>query len=118
MSEMELEDTPGNINDDGDLSDHEVDKDGWSDVTPSKDGGVMKKVTSEGSGWETPEKGAEVTVHYTGTLEDGSKFDSSRDRDEPFKFKLGEGQVIKGWDLGVKTMKKGERATLKIQSEY
>jgi FK506-binding protein 4/5 len=53
-------------------------------------------------------------VHYTGTLLDGTKFDSSRDRGTPFKFKLGQGQVIKGWDQGIKTMKKGENAVLTI----
>ncbi|CAN1302160.1 Peptidyl-prolyl cis-trans isomerase FKBP62 [Linum perenne] len=58
-----------------------------------------------------------VLVHYTGTLLDGTKFDSSRDKGTPFKFALGQGQVIKGWDLGIKTMKKGENAIFTIPAE-
>ncbi|XP_073007849.1 70 kDa peptidyl-prolyl isomerase-like [Typha latifolia] len=79
--------------------------------------GLKKKLVKEGDGWETPEVGDEVEVHYTGTLLDGTKFDSSRDRGTPFKFKLGQGQVIKGWDQGIKTMKKGENAIFTIPPE-
>lgn len=62
----------------------------------------------------SPQVGQEVTVHYTGTLEDGTKFDSSLDRGQPFKFKIGIGQVIKGWDEGVSTMKVGGKRKLVI----
>lgn len=79
--------------------------------------GLKKKLVKEGEGWETPETGDEVEVHYTGTLLDGTQFDSSRDRGTPFKFKLGEGQVIKGWDEGIRTMKKGESAVFTIPPE-
>ncbi|XP_044961949.1 70 kDa peptidyl-prolyl isomerase isoform X1 [Hordeum vulgare subsp. vulgare] len=79
--------------------------------------GLKKKLLKEGEGWDTPEVGDEVEVHYTGTLLDGKKFDSSRDRDDTFKFKLGQGQVIKGWDEGIKTMKKGENALFTIPPE-
>ncbi|KAI3782845.1 hypothetical protein L2E82_12903 [Cichorium intybus] len=79
--------------------------------------GLKKKLLKEGEGWETPENGDEVEVHYTGTLLDGTQFDSSRDRGTPFKFTLGQGQVIKGWDQGIKTMKKGENALFTIPAE-
>lgn len=79
--------------------------------------GLKKKLVKEGEGWDTPSAGDEVEVHYTGTLVDGTQFDSSRERGTPFKFKLGQGQVIKGWDEGIKTMKKGENAVFTIPPE-
>lgn len=90
----------------------------WIDI--SGDGGVMKKVLEAApEGATVPESGSEVRAHYTGTLEsDGSKFDSSRDRGQPFTFKIGKGQVIKAWDQGFATMKVGEKAILKCRSDY
>jgi peptidylprolyl isomerase len=82
-------------------------------TTPS---GLKYIVVEEGNG-ATPQSGQTVTVHYTGTLEDGTKFDSSRDRKQPFSFKIGVGQVIQGWDEGVGDMKVGERRTLIIPPE-
>jgi FKBP-type peptidyl-prolyl cis-trans isomerase FkpA len=64
-----------------------------------------------------PKRGDTVTVHYTGWLTDGTKFDSSVDRDEPFSFVLGGGQVIQGWDQGVGAMRVGEKARLTIPPE-
>jgi len=81
-------------------------------------GGVRKKILKEGEGTDTPTEGSDVSVHYTGTLMDGTKFDSSRDRNTPFTFKLGRGQVIKGWDEGVSSMRKGERAVLTCRPDY
>jgi FKBP-type peptidyl-prolyl cis-trans isomerase FkpA len=65
----------------------------------------------------SPKRGDTVTVHYTGRLTDGTKFDSSVDRDEPFAFVLGTGQVIQGWDKGVATMRVGDKARLTIPPE-
>jgi FKBP-type peptidyl-prolyl cis-trans isomerase len=64
-----------------------------------------------------PKKGEAVSVHYTGWLTTGEKFDSSVDRDEPFQFVLGAGQVIAGWDQGVATMKVGDKVKLTIPPE-
>jgi FKBP-type peptidyl-prolyl cis-trans isomerase len=65
----------------------------------------------------SPKHGDTVAVHYTGWLTDGTKFDSSADRDEPFAFALGTGQVIQGWDQGVANMRVGEKARLTIPPE-
>ena len=65
-------------------------------------------------GGPSPKHGDTVTVHYTGWLTDGTKFDSSVDRNEPFSFVLGAGQVIQGWDEGVATMRVGDKARLTI----
>ena len=81
--------------------------------TPS---GLSYTDVVEGTG-ATPKPGQACTVHYTGTLENGKKFDSSRDRNEPFTFTIGSGQVIRGWDEGVSTMKVGGRRTLVIPPE-
>jgi peptidylprolyl isomerase len=82
------------------------------------DMGVTKVILQEGSG-EYPSKGDEIRAHYTGTLaSDGSEFDSSRKRNQVFKFVLGQGSVIKGWDVGFAKMKKGEKAMLTIRSDY
>lgn len=79
--------------------------------------GPMMKVMKEGSGPESV-TGDTVSVHYTGYLEDGTVFDSSVDRGTPFEFTLGEGRVIKGWEIGVLGMKVGEVRRLVIPAEY
>ena len=75
----------------------------------TEDGGIKKKLLAAGEGYDHPEAGDEVSVHYTGRLTDGTKFDSSVDRGTPFTFTIGQGQVIKGWDQGLLGMKLGAR---------
>lgn len=74
------------------------------------------EVLRQGTGEEV-KNGDAVSVHYTGTLENGTKFDSSLDRGTPFVFTLGAGQVIEGWDLGILGMKVGEKRKLVIPPE-
>jgi FKBP-type peptidyl-prolyl cis-trans isomerase len=87
-----------------------VGKDAKTITTPS---GLKYTVLKTGKG-ATAKPGQKVFVHYTGTLTNGKKFDSSRDRGEPFSFSLGQGQVIAGWDEALSTMKVGERRKLTI----
>lgn len=89
------------------------------DISPNQDGGVLKEIVRQGTDPEDkPWKGDKVQVHYTGTLEDGTKFDSSVDRGDKFSFTLGRGEVIKGWDIGVASMSRGESAVYTIKSDY
>jgi hypothetical protein len=81
--------------------------------TPS---GLGYKIVQKGTG-KIPEAKKKVKVHYKGYLEDGTKFDSSFDRNQPFEFTLGVGQVIKGWDEGIQLFPVGSKGTLKIPAE-
>jgi FKBP-type peptidyl-prolyl cis-trans isomerase len=76
--------------------------------------GVVKTVIQAGDGVNFPKKGQTVVMHYVGTLDDGTKFDSSRDRKKPFVTQIGVGKVIQGWDEGVPLMSLGEKAVLAI----
>ena len=77
----------------------------------------MKIETLVSATGASPKRGDTVKVHYTGWLTDGTKFDSSVDRNDPFAFVLGTGQVIRGWDEGVAVMRVGEKARLTILPE-
>lgn len=77
----------------------------------------LKYIDLELGTGKSPISGQGVVVHYTGTLEDGTKFDSSLDRDKPFSFTIGIGRVIQGWDEGVLSMKVGGKRRLTIPSE-
>jgi FKBP-type peptidyl-prolyl cis-trans isomerase len=87
-----------------------VNKEAKTITTPS---GLKYTVLKAGKG-ATPKPGQTVVVHYTGTLTNGKKFDSSRDKGQPFSFIVGQGQVIPGWDEALSTMKVGERRKLTI----
>src|SRR4051812_12471115 len=90
-------------------------------TSPTEKGGAMQTTSSglqyedltEGTG-ASPQPGQTAVVHYTGWLDNGTKFDSSVDRSQPFEFRVGQGQVIKGWDEGVATMKVGGKRKLLI----
>ncbi|MBF90162.1 MAG: peptidylprolyl isomerase [Flavobacteriales bacterium] len=88
------------------------------DNTITTDSGLQYEITEKGTG-EQPQSGDKVTVHYSGFLTDSAKtkFDSSLDRDQPFTFQLGKGQVIKGWDEGIALLSVGDKATLTIPAE-
>lgn len=78
---------------------------------------VQVRELKAGDGTRAP-NGVNVNMHYTGTLTDGKKFDSSRDRGQPFSFKLGAGQVIRGWDEVVSRMTRGQRVEATIKPEW
>eukprot|EP01027_Heterolobosea_sp_BB2_P013283 GEZU01019161.1.p1 GENE.GEZU01019161.1~~GEZU01019161.1.p1 ORF type:complete len:109 (-),score=14.29 GEZU01019161.1:188-514(-) len=74
--------------------------------------GVSLEIIVAGDGKNFPKNGQTVSVHYTGFLKDGTEFDSSRKRNRPFKFRIGVGEVIQGWNEGVSQMSLGERAKI------
>nr|QJX60197.1 degron-tvmvS-MCP-cNOT7-E2A-MCP-cNOT7-tevS-degron-F2A-nTEVp-FRB-T2A-FKBP-cTEVp-P2A-L7Ae-SMASh [Cloning vector pB-4-NOR-degron-tvmvS-MCP-cNOT7-E2A-MCP-cNOT7-tevS-degron-F2A-nTEVp-FRB-T2A-FKBP-cTEVp-P2A-L7Ae-SMASh] len=88
------------------------------DVEENPGPGVQVETISPGDGRTFPKRGQTCVVHYTGMLEDGKKFDSSRDRNKPFKFMLGKQEVIRGWEEGVAQMSVGQRAKLTISPDY
>jgi FK506-binding protein 4/5 len=88
------------------------------DITPARDGGVVKEILVRGAGWQRAEAGDEVTIMYKGSLPDGTVFDSSYERGSPFSFKLGASSVIAGYELVAKTMSKGEKARVTIAPAY
>jgi FKBP-type peptidyl-prolyl cis-trans isomerase len=86
---------------------------GTSAATPPPDGSLVMTLITPGTGPKAA-NGDRVRVHYTGTLQDGTQFDSSRGRNSPFEFVLGKGRVIRGWDQGILGMQSGEKRRLVI----
>ncbi|ROL43183.1 Sodium-dependent lysophosphatidylcholine symporter 1 [Anabarilius grahami] len=80
--------------------------------------GVEIETITPGDGRTFPKKGQTCVVHYVGSLTDGRKFDSSRDRDKPFKFKIGKQEVIRGWEEGIAQMSVGQRAKLTCSPDF
>ena len=88
----------------------------WPNAVLDEGTGIYSVIDSEGNG-TSPLPGTSISVHYTGSLMDGTVFDISRDRNEPFEFKVGTGQVIPGWDTVLLTMKKGGKRTVILPPE-
>lgn len=80
--------------------------------------GVEIRVLNAGDGKNKPNAGQQCTMHYVGKLTNGTEFDSSHKRNRPFVFRLGVGEVIRGWDEGVAKMSKGEKAELTISPDF
>ncbi|CAL8250375.1 unnamed protein product [Boreogadus saida] len=80
--------------------------------------GVEIETTKPGDGQTFPKKGQTAVVHYVGKLTNGTTFDSSRNRDSPFKFRIGCGEVIRGWDEGVAQMSVGQQARLTCTPDF
>lgn len=95
----------------------EINFDNLNEEKLTEDGGVTKKIIIKGNGYN-PEKNSTVKVHYTGKLENGQIFDSSLDRKEPYIFQMDQGKVIKGWEIGIKTMEAGEKSVFRVNSKY
>ena len=106
-----------NVHDHAHLEAATFDAEAFGGVDLTGDGGLYKKVLTPGDA-DAGTPSGKVRVHYVGTLLDGSKFDSSRDRSGFFEFDLGVGRVIKGWDVGIASMSKGEKAILACRSDY
>ncbi|XBW38725.1 hypothetical protein QEN19_004312 [Hanseniaspora menglaensis] len=83
-----------------------------------ENGNVTIERIAPGDGTTFPQVGQKISIHYTGTLENGQKFDSSLDRGQPFSCTIGVGQVIKGWDTGIPKLSVGEKAKLTITGPY
>ncbi|UXX79757.1 FKBP-type peptidyl-prolyl cis-trans isomerase [Reichenbachiella carrageenanivorans] len=108
-----IEDAAEVIKKDGEIIDQYLADNGITAQTTES--GLRYVITEEGEG-ENAQAGNQVSVHYNGTLLDGTKFDSSYDRGSPFGFVLGQGRVIMGWDEGIALLNKGAKATLYIPS--
>lgn len=87
-----------------------------AELCPKEAPVVPTETSQRGDGQHFPRRGDRLKMHYVGNLKDGTQFDSSRDRNEPFEFQIGVGQVIQGWDEGVMRMSVGQRAKLYIPS--
>ena len=91
------------------------------DVSLAQDGGIIKTIKESAPSDDAPRPppGSKVTIHYTGMLQSsGMQFDTSIGAGQPFTFTIGRGEVIKGWEEAIPSMKVGERATLEVRSDY